>query len=54
MRDTKIRVIVLKQSRKKLIQDFKDLLEETQKLPQVQGITEEDIAAEIEAYRAGQ
>lgn len=48
-----VKVIVLKQSRKQLVQAFKDLLEETHALPQLQDITEEDIAAEIEAYRAG-
>lgn len=48
-----VKVIVLKQSRKQLVQAFKDLLEETQALPQLQDITEADIAAEIEAYRSG-
>jgi hypothetical protein len=49
-----VKVIVLKQPRKALIQDFKDLLKETQSLPQAQSITEAEITAEIEAYRAGQ
>ena len=32
----------------------KDLLAKTQEIKEVQGITEEEIAAEIEAYRRGE
>ena len=31
--------------------DLRDLLKKTQSLPQIQTLTEEDILAEIEAYR---
>lgn len=34
------------------IRELRSLLEETQSLPQAQAISEEDIAAEIDAYRA--
>ena len=34
--------------------DLRDLLKKTQSLPQIQTLTEEDILAEIEAYRKGQ
>jgi len=36
------------------IQDFQALLKTTQALPQGQLVSEEEIAAEIAAYRAGQ
>lgn len=49
-----VKVIVLKQPRQNLVQDFKQLLKDTQALPQAQTITEADIAAEINAYRSGQ
>lgn len=49
-----VKVIVLKQSRNRLVQAFKSLLQETQTLPQARTITEAEIAAEIEAHRAGQ
>ncbi|HEV7397188.1 MAG TPA: hypothetical protein VGN86_11800 [Pyrinomonadaceae bacterium] len=32
---------------------LKDLLDATQSLPQVQALSEEDIAREVEAYRSG-
>lgn len=35
------------------LRQWKQLFKETQALPQVQDITEEDIAKEIEDYRAG-
>ncbi|MEW5938227.1 MAG: hypothetical protein AB1750_01080 [Chloroflexota bacterium] len=35
------------------VEEWKALFKETQSLPQAQTITEEDIAAEIAAYRAG-
>lgn len=50
---TQIKVIVLKQPRQEHIQALKALLKETQALPQVQTITEAEIAAEIAAYRTG-
>ena len=34
--------------------EFKSLFQTTQALPQAQAISEDDIAAEIAAYRAGQ
>ena len=34
--------------------DLRVLLKKTQSLPQIQTLTEEDILAEIEAYRKGQ
>ncbi|MDE2800448.1 MAG: hypothetical protein OXI94_17435 [Gemmatimonadota bacterium] len=34
--------------------DLRALLKKTQSLPQIQTLTEEDILAEIEAYRKGQ
>ncbi len=34
--------------------DLRALLKKTQSLPQIQTLTEEDIVAEIEAYRKGQ
>lgn len=39
---------------KSLGQRFRDLFRETQALPDVSEITEEDIAAEIAAYRRGE
>ena len=33
--------------------DLRDLLKKTQSLPQIQTLTEENILAEIEAYRKG-
>lgn len=35
------------------VRDLQTLLKETQALPQAKAISEDDIAAEIEAYRAG-
>jgi hypothetical protein len=35
------------------VQELRELFETTQALPQAQAITEDDIAAEIAAYRAG-
>jgi antitoxin ParD1/3/4 len=35
------------------VRDLEALLKETQELPQAQAISEDEIAAEIEAYRAG-
>ncbi|HZG40011.1 MAG TPA: hypothetical protein VEZ50_15145 [Nodosilinea sp.] len=50
----KVRVILLKPSKVEQIQAVKALFKETQALPQAQTITEDEIAAEIAAYRAGQ
>ena len=36
------------------VQELQDLLKETQALPQARAITEEEISAEVEAYRRGQ
>ena len=40
--------------RQALANEFKRLCEETQAIPGIQDITEEEIAAEIEAYRRGE
>jgi hypothetical protein len=45
---------VRKQPHQQLIQAFKDLLKETQALLQVQGLSDEEILAEIKACRAVQ
>ncbi|MEO0768091.1 MAG: hypothetical protein AAFY72_01445 [Cyanobacteria bacterium J06649_4] len=51
---TQVKVIVLtRQNHWQLVESFKNLLEVTQALPQAQSITDEEIAAEIAAYRAG-
>lgn len=54
---TKAEVIVLIESadadRKERVRRLKALFKATQSLPQAQTITEEEIAAEIAAYRAG-
>ena len=48
-----VRVIVLKASDKKLPLpfDLRKLFKDTQALPQAQAISEDEISAEIEAYR---
>lgn len=50
----KVRVILLKPYNTEHIQAVKALFKETQALPQAQAITEDEIAAEVAAYRAGQ
>jgi len=40
--------------REKLSQELRQLFDETQSIPGIQDITEEEIAAEIEAYRRGE
>lgn len=40
--------------RLKLSQELNELFDKTQVLPEIQDITEEEIAAEIEAYRRGE
>lgn len=49
----KVRVILLKPYNGEQIQAVKELFKETQALPQAQTITEDEIAAEIAAHRAG-
>jgi hypothetical protein len=51
----KVEVIVIAEDdqRKDLSQKFKKLFDETQAIPGIQDIIEEEIAAEIEAYRQG-
>lgn len=41
-------------SRAEISQKFRNLFDKTQEIPGVQEITEEEIAAEIEAYRRGE
>jgi predicted DNA-binding antitoxin AbrB/MazE fold protein len=50
----KVEVVIRKeeQDRKTLARELKALFKEIQSLPQAQTITEEEIAAEIAAYRA--
>lgn len=47
-------VSVPDEDRKAALEEFKALFKETQSLPQVQALTEEEILAEIEAYRRGE
>ncbi|WP_416666332.1 hypothetical protein [Egbenema bharatensis] len=48
-----VKVVVLKPQRHEHIEALKTLFKETQALPQAQTITEEEIVAEIDAYRSG-
>ena len=52
----RVEVIILAEDsdRATLGQKIRDLFDKTQALPGVQDITEEEIAAEIEAYRRGE
>lgn len=52
----RVEVIVLAEddNRSAISQKLKDLFDRTQAIPGVQDITEEEIAAEIEAYRRGE
>ena len=52
----KVEVIVLSEdeTRKDVSQRLKQLFDETQAIPGIQDITEEEIKAEIEAYRRGE
>ncbi|MBW4484651.1 MAG: hypothetical protein KME14_19120 [Tildeniella torsiva UHER 1998/13D] len=50
----KVKVILLMPRNAESIRAVKALFKETQALPQAQTITEDEIAAEIAAYRAGQ
>ena len=42
------------ENRARYVQELEALLKETQALPQVRALSEEEIAAEIAAYRSGQ
>ena len=55
-RGQRVEVIILAEDneRSAMSQKMRDLFDRTQSLPGVQEITEEDIAAEIEAYRRGE
>lgn len=49
--------VILRSTERPVIErknDLRALLKKTQSLPQIQTLTEEDILAEIEAYRKGQ
>ena len=52
----RVEVIILAEDNERaaLSQKLRDLFDKTQALPGVQDITEEEIAAEIEAYRRGE
>lgn len=52
----RVRVVILAESDKRAIlsESFRKLFKETQALPEISEITEEEIAAEIEAYRRGE
>ena len=51
----RVEVLVLEEEadRERQVEDLKRLLKETQALSQLKSITEEEIAAEIAAYREG-
>ncbi|NJM70308.1 MAG: hypothetical protein HC862_08800 [Scytonema sp. RU_4_4] len=55
-RGQRVEVIILAEDneRSAMSQKMRDLFDRTQLLPGVQEITEEDIAAEISAYRRGE
>jgi hypothetical protein len=55
-RGQRVEVIILAEDneRSAMSEKIRDLFDRTQSLPEVQEITEEDIAAEIEAYRRGE
>jgi antitoxin ParD1/3/4 len=50
-----VEVLVLAQDeeREAAVQELKALFKETQSLPQVRSLSDEDILAEMEAYRSG-
>jgi len=48
------KVITLEPEQELKSKQLKDLFDRTQSLPEIQDITEEDIAAEIAAYRRGE
>ncbi len=49
-----LRLLEESNRREAISQKVKDLFEKTQKIPEVQEITESEIATEIKAYRAGE
>lgn len=49
-----LRLLSERNSRIIIARKVKDLFDKTQAIPEVQEITEEEIAAEIEAYRRGE
>ncbi|MFZ5822191.1 MAG: hypothetical protein ACOYYJ_20050 [Chloroflexota bacterium] len=51
-----VEIVVLAEdeNRKAAVEEFKALFKEIQSLPQMQALTEEEILAEIEAYRRGE
>ncbi|MEG3838980.1 type II toxin-antitoxin system ParD family antitoxin [Microcoleus sp. herbarium14] len=49
-----LRLLSERNSRRIIARKVNDLFDKTQALPEVQEITEEEIAAEIEAYRRGE
>ncbi|MEG4939165.1 type II toxin-antitoxin system ParD family antitoxin [Microcoleus sp. F4-D5] len=49
-----LKLLSERNSRRIIARKVKDLFDKTQALPGVQEITEEEIAAEIEAYRRGE
>jgi hypothetical protein len=49
-----VEIVIRKPRNQDLADRWRQLMKETQSLPQAQAITEEEIAAEIEAYRSGQ
>lgn len=51
----RVEVIILAEDNKRTIsEELRDLFDKTQAIPGVQDITEDEIAAEIEAYRRGE
>jgi hypothetical protein len=52
-RGQRVEVIILAEDNERSVmsEKIRDLFDRTQSLPEVQDMTEEDIAAEIEAYR---
>ena len=48
-----VEVVVRKPGSQQIAEQWKQLMQETQKSPEVQTVTDDDIAAEIEAYRSG-
>jgi hypothetical protein len=52
--EVEVLLLVREKEQTSSLQQLDALLKKTQALPQVQVLTDEDIAAEIEAYRNGQ
>ncbi|BAU67276.1 hypothetical protein STA3757_46870 [Stanieria sp. NIES-3757] len=49
-----VRIEVVDENKQNLVKELQDLFKEIQTLPSSQHLTEEEIAAEIEAYRQNQ